>query len=86
MFAWSTIPFGALSFGLFLRPGGRDAPLGDRAARALAAAGAGLAAELPLDRAKYALAGGWRNAALMTVLRWPLSAALLVAFETAAIK
>ena len=41
-----------------------------------------LAAELPLDRAKIALAGGLRNAALVTTFRWPLSAALLLAFET----
>ena len=34
------------------------------------------------DRAKTALTGGLRNAALVTTFRWPLSAALLLAFET----
>mgnify|MGYP003311787241 CR=1 FL=1 len=51
-------------------------------ARALGASAVALAAELPLDRAKIALAGGMRNAALVTTFRWPLSAALLLAFET----
>ena len=37
VFAWSSIPFGACAFGLFLRPGGADEPLSDRAARALGA-------------------------------------------------
>ena len=83
VFAWSSIPFGACAFGLFLRPGGADAPLGDRASRALGASAVALAAELPLDRAKIALTGGLRNAALVTTFRWPLSAALLLAFETA---
>ena len=83
VFAWSSIPFGACAFGLFLRPGGADKPLSDRAARALGASAVALAAELPLDRAKIALAGGLRNAALVTTFRWPLSAALLLAFETA---
>ena len=83
MFAWSSIPFGACAFGLFLRPGGADKPLSDRAARALGASAVALAAELPLDRAKIALTGGLRNAALVTTFRWPLSAALLLAFETA---
>ena len=83
VFAWSSIPFGACAFGLFLRPGGADAPLSDRAARALGASAVALAAELPLDRAKIALTGGLRNAALVTTFRWPLSAALLLAFETA---
>ena len=82
VFAWSSIPFGACAFGLFLRPGGADAPLSDRAARALGASAVALAAELPLDRAKIALTGGLRNAALVTTFRWPLSAALLLAFET----
>ena len=83
VFAWSSIPFGACAFGLFLRPGGADKPLSDRAARALGASAVALAAELPLDRAKIALTGGLRNAALVTTFRWPLSAALLLAFETA---
>ena len=83
VFAWSSIPFGACAFGLFLRPGGADKPVSDRAARALGASAVALAAELPLDRAKIALAGGLRNAALVTTFRWPLSAALLLAFETA---
>ena len=82
VFAWSSIPFGACAFGLFLRPGGADEPLSDRAARALGASAVALAAELPLDRAKIALTGGLRNAALVTTFRWPLSAALLLAFET----
>ena len=71
VFAWSSIPFGACAFGLFLRPGGADKPLSDRAARALGASAVALAAELPLDRAKIALAGGLRNAALVTTFRWP---------------
>lgn len=84
VFAWSSIPFGACAFGLFLRLGGAEAPLGDRAARALGVSAVALAVELPLDQAKIALAGGLRNAALVTTLRWPFSAALLLAFETAA--
>mmetsp|Transcript_20149 Transcript_20149/g.60075 ORF Transcript_20149/g.60075 Transcript_20149/m.60075 type:complete len:160 (-) Transcript_20149:30-509(-) len=81
--AVSIVPFSTLFFGLYVRPDGAAEPLRDRCARAMGASGCALAAELPLDRAKISLAGGIRNAALLSFLRWPLSAALLVAFETA---
>ena len=80
--AISIVPFSTLYFGCYVRPGGAAEPLPDRAARAIVASGAALTAELPFDRAKMQLAGGLRNAALLSFLRWPLSAALLVAFET----
>ena len=83
VFAVSSIPFAALYFGLYFRPGGDEAPFGERIARAFGATAAALAAELPFDQAKISLAGGLRPAALFSLLRLPFSAFLLVAFETA---
>ena len=85
-FAASAVPFSALYFGLYFQGRGGDdapAPIAQRVARAFGASGAALAVELPFDKAKLAIAGGARNAALFSLLRWPLSALLLVAFETA---
>lgn len=83
-FAASSIPFSCLYFGLYFSGAGGDAPpLHERVARALGASGVALSAELPFDKAKIAIAGGPRNAALFSLLRWPFYSLLLVAFEAA---
>lgn len=82
-FAASSIPFSCLYFGLYFSGASGDAPVQERVARAFGASGVALAAELPFDKAKIAIAGGARNAALFSLLRWPFCSLLLVAFETA---
>merc|ERR1740117_689861 len=81
-FAASTVPFMSVYLGVYFaaRPH-HDGSLRSNAGCALASTAAAAAVELPFDRAKIAITGSVRSAALTSALRVPLGAAPLLAYD-----
>ena len=83
-FAFSSIPFMSVYLGIYFLQHREDRcakPIGEKAQIAVVATSAAAAAELPFDRAKIAIAGNLRSAALASALRVPLGAGLLLAYD-----
>jgi hypothetical protein len=83
-FALSTIPFMTAYLGLYmLQPQGKrqQKSLQTKLCWALAATTVAAAAEFPLDKAKHAMSGGLRSAALAGALRIPLGSLMLIAYD-----
>ena len=83
-FALSTIPFMTAYLGLYmLQPQSerRQKPLKSKLGWALASTTVAAAVEFPFDKAKHAMSGGLRSAALATALRVPLGSLMLIAYD-----
>ncbi|KAG8462948.1 hypothetical protein KFE25_001721 [Diacronema lutheri] len=84
-FAKGTIPFMAVYLGVWSAhknaPGEERRPLGARFRLALGSTALATLAELPFDLSKHNISGGLRSAAMVSVLRVPLGALLLLCYD-----
>lgn len=87
-FARGTIPFMAVYLGVWAAHknartelGEARRPLGARFRLALGATALATLAELPFDLSKHNIAGGLRSAAMVSTLRVPLGALLLLCYD-----